>query len=78
MSYGTKKTYKTKKALRDAVEIHGADKILVFDTSLHDNKGTVTLASLADTSAQIVGPDVYKKRVWYARIETIRGEIRVV
>lgn len=73
-NYGTVSTFKTKTALRKAVEEHGADAVRVRDTSLFDNKGTVTVASLADTTAVIVGPDVYNKRDWYANVKTKKSK----
>ncbi len=80
MSYGTTRTFKSKKALADAVKAEGADNIMVFDTSAFDNKGVVKLSTLVDTSASIVGPNVYEKRDWYAQVKTNKktGEIRVV
>lgn len=78
MSYGTVSTFKSKKALKEAVATHGAENVRVFDTSAFNNKGTVSIAELADSSAVIVGPDVYSKRDWYANVKTVKGEIRVV
>jgi hypothetical protein len=66
MSYGTTERFASKKALREAVAARGADNVTVTDTSIFDNKGTVTVASLAGTSAVIVGPDVHRDRRWYA------------
>lgn len=69
MSYGTDRTFKTKKALRDAVESEGADNVGIFGTSLFGNESASTVAELADTEGArgvIVGPDVYNKRSWYA------------
>jgi DeoR/GlpR family transcriptional regulator of sugar metabolism len=78
MSYGTAQTFKSKKALKDAVSEQGAENVYVFDTSAFDNKGTVSIASLAGSTAVIVGPDVYSKRDWFANVKTVKGEIRVV
>lgn len=79
MSYGTVETFKTKKALREAVADRGADAVTVFDTSAFNNRGTVTVASLADTSAVIVGPDVFSDRRWYANVKTSpTGVVKIV
>lgn len=78
MSFGTVRTFKSKKALADAVKAEGADKILVRDTSLFDNRGTIKLSELAGSTAVVVGPDVYNKRDWYAQVKNVKGEIRVV
>lgn len=78
MSFGTQETFKSKKALKDYVAANGADSVLIFDTSAFDNKGTIKLSEIVDTSASIVGPDVYKKRSWFAQVKTVKGEIRVV
>lgn len=69
MSYGTSRRFASKKAFRDAVAEQGADKVTVFDTSAFDNRGTVTVDSLAGTTAVIVGPDVYSDRRWYANVK---------
>lgn len=69
MSYGTTQRFESKKALRDAVTARGADNVTVDDTSLFDNQGRVTVASLAGTSAVIVGPDVHRDRRWYANVK---------
>lgn len=68
MSYGTDRTFKSKKALRDAVAAEGADNVGVFGTSLFGNETASTVADLAGTSAVIVGPDVYNRRTWYANV----------
>ncbi len=65
MSYGTVRPFKTKKALREAVEAEGADKVSVFGTSVFGNETALTVAGLRPTDI-IVGPDVYHKRSWYA------------
>lgn len=69
MSWGTATRYASKKALKDAVAELGADMVLVTDTSMFDNKGTVSIAALVDTSAVIVGPDVHRDRRWYANVK---------
>lgn len=69
MSYGTVTAYKSKAALKAAVADRGAENVMVVDTSLFDNRGTVSVASLAGTSAVIVGPDVYLDRRWYANVK---------
>lgn len=69
MSFGTVGTYASKKALREAVAARGADAVMVVDTSMFANQGTVSVASLAGTSAVIVGPDVHRDRRWYANVE---------
>lgn len=69
MSFGTVETFKTKAALRRAVEERGAENVMVHDTSAFNGAGVVSVASLAGTSAAIVGPDVYNKRDWYANVK---------
>lgn len=66
MSYGTWRTFKSKKALREAVEA-GEDPG-VFGTSVFGNEQAERCSELADTSAVIVGPNVYNDRRWYATI----------
>lgn len=79
MSFGTVDPFKTKKALREAVAQRGAENVRVEDTSMFDNKGVVSIASLVGTSADIVGPDVYNNRAWYASVRrNVRGEIVIV
>lgn len=81
MSFGTVMGFKSKKALADAVKSFGADAVFVFDTAMRPhNKGTVAVSELADTSAVIVGPDVYTDRRWYANVKrnAKTGEIRIV
>lgn len=79
MSYGTAERFASKKALKDAVATRGADAVTVTDTSAFDNRGTVTVASLAGSSAVIVGPDVYNDRRWYANVKIKKdGSITVV
>jgi len=72
MSYGTVTRFASKKALREAVEEVGADKIMVKDTSFHNPLAhvPVPLSSLVGTSAVIVGPDVNLDRRWYANVKT--------
>lgn len=78
MSYGTTERFASKRALKEAVDTRGADNVTVADTSALDNKGTVTVASLAGTSAVIVGPDVYRDRRWYANVKVKKdGSITV-
>jgi DeoR/GlpR family transcriptional regulator of sugar metabolism len=69
MSFGTVTVYKSKSALKAAVAEHGAENVMVVDTSMHGNQGTVSVASLAGTSAVIIGPDVYRDRRWYANVK---------
>lgn len=69
MSWGTTTRYASKKAFREAVAEAGAHVIMVTDTSMFDNKGTVPVAALVDTSAVIVGPDVHRDRRWYANVK---------
>jgi hypothetical protein len=80
MSYGTTRKFPSKKAFREFVAEQGADKVTVFDTSMFDNKGTVTVDTLADTSAVIVGPDVNNDRRWYAnvKIDKKTGAVKIV
>lgn len=79
MSFGASDGFKTKKALIEAVKARGAENVTAFDTSMINNQGTVTVASLAGTTAVIVGPDVRSQRDWYANVKIMKsGEIRVV
>jgi hypothetical protein len=73
MSYGTNRTFKSKEALREAVEAEGADNVTVFGTSIFGNETATTVEELADLGGSdvIVGPDVYNKRDWYAN--AVRG-----
>jgi hypothetical protein len=74
MSYGTSRTFKSKKALREAVEAEGAENVGVFGTSIFGNETASNVAELADqdASAVIVGPNVYSDRRWYA--SAVRGK----
>lgn len=67
MSYGVD-GFKTKKALREAVEGLGADEVAVYGTSMFGNETAQTVAELRPTDV-IVGPDVYNKRSWYATFD---------
>jgi predicted esterase YcpF (UPF0227 family) len=78
MSYGTFTKFKTKAELRRKVEEVGADKVAVFGTSMFGDENATTVAELADTSAVIVGPDVYNRRNWYANVKTVKGQVRIV
>lgn len=71
MSYGTMRRFKTKKALREAVEAQGADTVQVFGTSMFGNETAETVADLKPSDV-IVGPDVYTARSWYAN--AVRGK----
>jgi len=72
MSYGTDRTFKTKSALKLAVDLEGAENVGVFGTSIFGDERANTVADLAGTSAVIVGPDVYRTRNWYANVVTKR------
>lgn len=65
MSFGLVESKKinTKTALKAAV--NGGQLVLVFDTSLHGNRGTIPVTQL-NPSDVIVGPNVYDDRKWYA------------
>lgn len=67
MSFGLvdKDTIKTKKALREAIKERGADKILVYDTSGFNNRGTIPITDLRSSDV-IVLPDVETDRRFYA------------
>lgn len=65
MSFGVVGAPKTKKALKEMVAAHGADKVMVFDTSMHGNRGTIKLSELESRDV-IAGPDVMTKRTWFA------------
>jgi len=84
MSFGTVGKFQSKKAFAEEVLREGAAVVTAFDTSMFDNKGTVTVTvtveSLADTSAVIVGPDVYSDRRWYANVRRNKktGTVRIV
>lgn len=67
MSYGVD-GYKTKKALREAVDGLGADEVAVFGTSIFGNETATTVAELGPSDV-IVGPDVYNRRSWYATFD---------
>jgi hypothetical protein len=71
MSFGLVEadTIKTKKALREAVKERGADNVMVFDTSMHGNRGIIPLSALERVDV-IVGPNVYRKRVWSANFRS--------
>jgi hypothetical protein len=70
MSYGTERTFKSKKALKEAVEAEGAENVGVFGTSAFGNETATTVEELKSSDV-IVGPDVYSKRSWYAN--AVRG-----
>lgn len=81
MSYGTDpmRIFASKAALKRAVENEGAEMIMVRNTSFHDDCTPVTLASLVDTPAVIVGPLVETQRKWYANVRKNKsGKIIIV
>jgi hypothetical protein len=65
MSFGlvNSKEIATKAALKAAINTGAI--LLVFDTSLHHNRGTIPITSL-EPSDVIVGPNVHDNRKWYA------------
>lgn len=65
MSFGVVGQPKTKRALKEMIAEHGADKVMVFDTSAFGNQGTIPITQLKPSDV-IVGPDVEKDRRWYA------------
>lgn len=67
MSFGLVESAKiqTKTALKAAVN---AGTVLVFDTSLHNNRGTIPITMLKPEDV-IVGPNVYDNRKWYANFK---------
>lgn len=69
-NYATEGTFASKKAFAEHVAAKGADKVFVKDTSFFNNKGRVSVASLADTSAMIIGPNAFNDRRWYANVKT--------
>lgn len=80
MSYGTDpvRVFASKAALKRAVEAEGAETIMVRNTSFFDDCTPVTLASLVDTTAVIVGPLVETQRKWYANVRMKGGKVIVV
>lgn len=64
---------KTKKALKDAIAEHGADNVMVFDTSFHDNRGTFPISKCKSADV-IVLPDVYTDRRFYANF--VNGKVK--
>lgn len=71
MSYGTDRTFKSKKALRERIAEVGAERVGVFGTSMFGNEQAVNVAELRDGDV-IVGPNVYSDRRWYAAKTTLR------
>lgn len=71
MSHGTEGTFASKKKFAEYVQANGAEAVFVVDTSafIAPAEKRVTVASLAGTSAVIVGPDVYRDRRWYANVK---------
>lgn len=67
MSYGTDRKHASKAALRRDVAERGADRVGVFGTSAFGNEPAANVAELPN-GAQIVGPDPYTRRTWYATI----------
>ena len=77
MSYGTESRFKTKKALKEAVEAEGAENVTVFGTSAFGNETAETVAELKSSDV-IVGPNVWSKRDWYANAVKGRdGKVRI-
>ena len=69
MSYGTVERFKSKKALKEAVESRGANAVRIYGTSAFGDETATTVAGLAGNSrAVIVGPDVNYDRRWYANV----------
>lgn len=64
MNVGTDRTFKTKKALKEAVAVA---PVGCFGTSM--------FGPLTDGEHVAVGPDVYTKRTWYARVKVQDGRI---
>jgi hypothetical protein len=71
MSYGTVRTFKTKKALKEAIAVEGPDRVAVFGTSIFGNETATSVSDLKDADV-VVGPDVYNKRSWYANGAELR------
>ena len=80
MSYGTEGMFASKAAFARHVAETGADSVFIINTSdfITENP-RVTVASVADTSAVIVGPNVYTDRKWYANVKRKKdGTVRIV
>jgi hypothetical protein len=79
VSYGTVRTYKSKKAFREDVEARGAENVEVYGTSMFGNETASTVAELADVRNNVVvGPDVFNKRDWYANVvRNSKGQITI-
>lgn len=59
---------KTKKALREAMKAH-PETVLFDRTAAFDGQGTIRGDELPRDTLQVVGPDPYAKRTWYASIK---------
>lgn len=79
-SFGMEKRFESKAALQREVDRIGAENIYIVDVSAFNNKGTVTLASIADTVESICGPDVYTDRRWFGQVKKAKksGKIKIV
>lgn len=84
MSYGTEGTFASKKKFGEYVAANGAENVFVINTSafIKPSERRVAVASLADSSAVIVGPDVERDRKWFANVKTKKnratGETSIV
>lgn len=77
MSYGTDRRFKSKKALREAVEAEGPEAVGVYGTSIFGNETASTVAELKESDV-IVGPNVETDRRWYANaVRGKDGKIRI-
>lgn len=65
---------KSKKALKDALT-SGAH--VEFDLTSAFEHGTLTAAGIGNDMVDVVGPDPYSKRTWYATVTVVNGKIKV-
>lgn len=71
MSHATEGKFASKKAFAAHVAANGADNVYVLDTSAFVKPADrrVSVASLAGSTAVIVGPDAHNDRRWYANVK---------
>ena len=64
----------SKKALKEALA-NGAH--VEFDRTSAFESGTLTVAGIGADKIDVVGPDPYRNRKWYATVTVVNGKIKV-
>lgn len=66
---------KTKKALKEAIAAN-PDEVYLYSTSAFGGWSGMASALPEDMKFNVVGPDPYKNRSWYATVTRVNGEAK--